>query len=277
MNIRVMAALLVMFALCGSVTAAQTPASRATSAASFVDPENGIALEQAIARALSQEPSIRAVRTVVDAARDTRVQAGLRRNPSLSFELRGEPAGSDNQTMISVEWPLDLFRREGRQTVADREIAAAQLSVADRERLLASDVRARFGDVLAVVRDLTLLEELLDTVRRQHDVLRSRVDEGASPPLERDLLDVERRRLEADRLLQVGRAERAMFELKRMLGLPPGDVLRVRDTLEEIVNREAAPIAAPQDVAEQRSDVREAQARIAALRRSELARESKPR
>ena len=263
MNIRVMAALLVMFALCGSVTAAQTSASRATSAASFVDPENGIALEQAIARALSQEPSIRAVRTVVDAARDTRVQAGLRRNPSLSFELRGEPAGSDNQTMISVEWPLDLFRREGRQTVADREIAAAQLSVADRERLLASDVRARFGDVLAVVRDLTLLEELLDTVRRQHDVLRSRVDEGASPPLERDLLDVERRRLEADRLLQVGRAERAMFELKRMLGLPPGDVLRVRDTLEEIVNREAAPIAAPQDVAEQRSDVREAQARIA--------------
>jgi cobalt-zinc-cadmium efflux system outer membrane protein len=251
-----------MCALSAAVTSGQTVASPVPTAASFVDPQNGISLEQAIARALAQEPSMRAVRTTADAARDARVQAALRRNPSLSFELRGEPAGTDNQTMISVEWPLDLFRRDGRETVADREIAAIQLSVADRERLLASDVRARFGEVLAAARDLTLVEDLLDAVRRQYDLLRSRVDEGASPPLERDLLDVERRRLDADRLLQLGRTERAAFELKRMLGVPPSDVLRVRGTLEEIVNLESTTTVPETDAVVRRPDVQEAEARI---------------
>jgi cobalt-zinc-cadmium efflux system outer membrane protein len=175
------------------------------------------------------------------------VQAGLRKNLSLSAELRGEPAGTDNQTMLSVEWPLDLFRRQGRLAVAEREVATAELTVADRQRLLASDVRIRFGDVLAAVRDLTVLEQLVAAVHRQHDLLRARVEEGASPPLDRDLVGVEARRLDADRLLQLGRAERAMFDLKRMVGLGSSEALRLKETL----------------AAEQRPDVRQARSRIA--------------
>jgi outer membrane protein, heavy metal efflux system len=262
MNTRMTAALLILSALVGSAAAAQTVASQLPTSAFFVDPRDGLSLEQAIRRAFDREPSLRAARTSLDAARDARVQAGLRKNPSLTVDLRGEPAGTDNQTMISVEWPLDLFRRDGREAVADREMTAVQLSIADRERVLASDVRARFGDVLAASRDLALLEELIDVVRRQHDLLRSRVDEGASPPLERDLLDVEQRRLEADRLLQLGRTERAMFELKRMIGASPSDIVRVRETLEDMVNRESTGTVTA-DVAEPRSDVREAEARIA--------------
>jgi cobalt-zinc-cadmium efflux system outer membrane protein len=165
--------------------------------------------------------------------------------------------------MVSVEWPLDLFRREGRVGVAEREVAAAQLSVADRERVLAADVRARFGDVLVAIRDLSVLDELLDVSRRQHELLRSRVEEGASPPLERDLVDVELRRLNADRTLQLGRVERSLFELKRILGVSPDVTVRVRDSLEDMVNREASVVSAPAEVAQQRVDVREAGARVA--------------
>jgi cobalt-zinc-cadmium efflux system outer membrane protein len=175
-----------------------------------------------------------------------RLQAGLRPNPSLSVERREERSGPDNQTLVNVEWPLDLFRRDSRIAVADREIATAGLAVADRARLLAADVRASYGEVLAAVRELSLLEELVAAARRQHGLLRSRVEEGASPPLERDLLDVELRRLEADCLLQLSRAERAMFELKRILGMPPTDSLRLRETLEDVVNRESAMKVAPQ-------------------------------
>jgi cobalt-zinc-cadmium efflux system outer membrane protein len=222
MKLRVMAALFVAFlALARTTAVAQT-------AQSFVDPTNGISLEQAIARALAQEPSIRAARTTVDVARGVREQAGLRRNISTSAEYRGEPSGTDNQTMVSVEWPLDLFRREGRVGVAEREVAAAELSVADRERLLAADVRARFGDALVALRDLAVLDELTDVSRQQHELLRSRVDEGASPPLERDLVDVELRRLNADRTLQLGRVERAMFELKRVMGASPDATIPAR-------------------------------------------------
>jgi cobalt-zinc-cadmium efflux system outer membrane protein len=257
MKLRVMAALFVAFlALARTTAVAQT-------AQSFVDPTNGISLEQAIARALAQEPSIRAARTTVDVARGVREQAGLRRNISTSAEYRGEPSGTDNQTMDSVEWPLDLFRREGRVGVAEREVAAAELSVADRERLLAADVRARFGDALVALRDLAVLDELTDVSRQQHELLRSRVDEGASPPLERDLVDVELRRLNADRTLQLGRVERAMFELKRVMGASPDATIRLRDTLEDLVNRESSAVPAPPEAGEQRTDVREAAARVA--------------
>jgi cobalt-zinc-cadmium efflux system outer membrane protein len=259
MNTRVMAALLALCVL-PRAAVAQAPAPQAVSDG-FLDPVNGLSLDEAIARALAQEPSLRAARTTVDVARGMQAQAGLRKNLAFSAELRGEPAGSDNQTVLSVEWPLDLFRREGRVAVAARELATAELSVADRERLLASDVRIRFGDVLAAVRDVTVLDDLVAAAHRQHDLLRARVEEGASPPLDRDLVAVEAHRLDADRLLQLGRAERAMFELKRVLGLAPTDVLRLKETLDEVVIREsAAPVPPP--AAERRPDVREAQSRV---------------
>ena len=231
----------------------------------YVDPVNGISLEQAITRALDQEPSLRAARSEIDVARGMRLQASLRPNPNLSFERRDEPGGTDNVTTVAVEWPLDLFRRSGRVAVADREVAAVQLAVADRERLLAAEVRMRYGDVLATVRDLAIFDELVGATRRQHQLLRSRVEEGATPPLERDLLDVELRRLESDRLLLAGRTEAALFELKRVLGMRADATLTVRDTLEELVRREgtAAPqVAGTSAVLDQRADVREAAARV---------------
>jgi cobalt-zinc-cadmium efflux system outer membrane protein len=256
MNRCVVAALFVLSVPLASTTAAQT-------ATSFIDALNGLSLDEAIARGIAQEPSLRAARTAIDVARGMRQQAGLRQNPSLSAEFRGEPSGTDNQTMITLEWPLDLFRKEGRVAVADREIAATELAVADRERLLAADVRARFGEALAAVRDLAILDELVDASRRQHDLLRSRVEEGASPPIERDLVGVELRRLNADRSLQLGRVERAMFELKRILGASPDDTLRLREMFEDVVRRESTAVPASQGDGEQRPDVREAAARVA--------------
>jgi cobalt-zinc-cadmium efflux system outer membrane protein len=255
------AALLALSGLCTPAADAQT-APAGASTASFVDPQNGVSLEQAIRRALAEEPSLRSARTTVDVARGMERQAGSRRNPSLSVEYRGQPAGTDNQTTVGLEWPLDLFRREGRTAVAQRETTVAELAVADRERQLASDVRGRFGDVLVAVRDLAILAELADAARLQYESLRSRVEQGASPPLDRDLAEVEWRRLDADRLLQLGRADQAMFELKRILGLSPSDPLRLRETLDELITRESATTTASADVTAERPDVREAEARI---------------
>jgi outer membrane protein, heavy metal efflux system len=265
MTTRIALSVLIATLVTGVSTSAQSPGGQAPLADRFVDPASGLSLEQGIARALEQEPLLRATRSQIDVAQGTRLQASLRRNPSVSFERREEPGGTDNLTTIGVEWPLELFRRSGRIGVADREITIAQLAVADRERLLAAEVRVRYGDVLAAIRDLTLLDELVAATQKQYDLLRSRVEEGASPPLERDLLEVELRRLQAERLLQAGRTETAMFELKRILGREAGATLTVRDTLEDLVRRESAvaPQVANASVAvEQRSDVREAAARI---------------
>jgi cobalt-zinc-cadmium efflux system outer membrane protein len=260
-----MLSVLIATLLAGVSSSAQSPGGQVPVAGTFVDPANGMSLERAIALAIEQEPSLRAARSQVEVAQGTRLQASLRPNPSVSFERREEPGGTDNLTTVGVEWPLDLFRRSGRVAVADREVATAQLAVADRERVLAADVRARYGDVLATIRVLALFDEIVAATQNQFDLLRSRVEQGASPPLERDLLDVELRRMQADRLLQAGRTETAVFELKRVLGMKAGATLTVRDTFEAVVQRESAVATQLRDMSttvEQRADVREAAARI---------------
>jgi cobalt-zinc-cadmium efflux system outer membrane protein len=231
----------------------------------YYDAQRGISLDDAIGLAMTREPALRAARADVDAARAERVQAGLRSNPSVSFEWRDEPAGTDNQTMIALQWPLDLFRRTGRTQVAEGELTAAQFTVLERERAIRADVRARYGDVLDGILRLSLVNELIGAVGRQRDVLRARVAEGAAPPLERDLIQVELQRLESERVLQTGRLESHLFSLRRSVGLEAGAPLTVRDTIEEIVQREAlASPGFPASSADlKRADVQEAAARIA--------------
>ena len=265
MTTRIALSVLIATLLTGVSSSAQSSGGQAPFAARFVDAANGLSLEQAIARAIEQEPSLRAARSQVEVAEGTKLQASLRPNPSVSFERREEPSGTDNLTTIGVEWPLDLFRRSGRLAVADREVTVAHLSAADRERLLAAEVRTRYGNVLATIRDLALFDEIVAATQKQFDLLRSRVEEGASPALERDLLDVELRRVQAERLLQTARTETAVFDLKRVLGMKADAMLTVRDTLEDLVQRESAVAPQVRDMAttvEQRADVREAAARI---------------
>lgn len=228
----------------------------------YVDRENGLSLEQAIARALALEPSLRTARTEVDVARGMKEQASLHPNPSASFEWRGEPAGTDKQAMIGVQWPLDLFRKGPRVAVADREVQTAEFSVADRERVLAAETRARYGDVLAEMRGLAILDELVAATRQQHQLLSARVQEGATPPLERDLLDVEVRRLESERLLKAGEVEAALVALKRAVGMPPDAILTVKETLDDVMTRELSVQSALGTVLDQRADVRQAASHI---------------
>ena len=232
-------------------------------ASQYVDERAGVGLDTAIARALEREPSLRAVRSDIEAARGLQQQAGLRPNPTLTFELRGEPAGTDNLTSIGIQWPLDLFRRDGRVQTAERGLQATQLAVADRERLLIADVRVQYGVAAAAVRDVFVADELVAAAQQQWDVVRARVEAGGTPPLERDLLEVELRRFEAGRLLTAGRADVALVQLKQLLGMSPDEPLRLRETLETLVagTTPVAASAAPLSMAA-RPDVRAAEVRV---------------
>ncbi|HWJ56390.1 MAG TPA: hypothetical protein VNR90_09220, partial [Vicinamibacterales bacterium] len=112
---------------------AQEAPPRAPATPPFIDRVDGLSLADAIGRALASEPGLAMVRAQVDVATGLRMQAGLRPNPSVLFEQRAEPGGTDSQTMLTAEWPLDLFRRAGRQAVADAEVGVAGHAIADRE------------------------------------------------------------------------------------------------------------------------------------------------
>ena len=254
--------------LIGSFAAAQNRETGSGLADRFLDRESGLSLAQAISRAVEGEPGLRASRTDVDAARGRRLQAGLRPNPSVSIERREEPTGTDNLTTTQVQWPLDLFRRSARVAVADREVEATERSVDERIRVLVNDVRVRYGAAAAAVRELALVDRAVELVSRQFELVRQRADQGALPPLERDQMEVELHRYEADGLLSAGRAEVSMIELKRAMGLAANSPLQLRDTLDTLVLpavQETAAAGVPQASAvllDRRSDVRSADADV---------------
>jgi len=249
-----------------TIAEAQTPQGdrQTPMAPRFVDRVNGVTLDQAIQQALGQEPGLRAARADIDVARGLSVQAALKPNPTVTFSQLTEPAGTDAQTRVDVQWPLDLFRKTGRVNVAAREVEATKAATAERERLLVSSVRLKFGDVLAAVRELSVTDELVAVTSRQHMLMAARAEEGAVPPLERDMIRVELHRLEADRMLQVGGAEQALIELKRLLGLRADAPLTLREDLEQAVVRETATdlVAPANPTAAIRPDVGEAEARV---------------
>jgi cobalt-zinc-cadmium efflux system outer membrane protein len=229
----------------------------------LIDAETGMGLDEAIARALAREPLVRAGRAEVDVSRGRLQQAGLRANPTLSFEHRIEPAGTDTQTTAGVEWPLELFRRSARVRTARHELDTAQFAARDRERVLAANVRMQYGAAAAAARDVAVAAEVATTAGRQLELIRTRVDAGSTPPLERDLMDVEVRRFQTEEWLAAGRAEAALVRLKQLLGMPPGEPLTLRQSIEILVAADPTTSSDTEGAIAARPDVREADTRVA--------------
>jgi cobalt-zinc-cadmium efflux system outer membrane protein len=233
----------------------------------------GLTLGQAIAVALEREPSARAARAEVEVARGGLRQAGLRPNPAVALERRQEPGGQDTAMEASVEWPLDLFRRPARVAIADAEVTVASHDEADARRQLAADVAAAYGEVATAMRELAVTDDVLAAATGQLDVLRARAEQGSTPTLDRDMVDVDVRRMQADRATQAGQVDVALLRLKRLLGMAPDAPLRVTQTLEDLVAAGGAapgapaPVAARPDVLASAARVIAADARIAAARR----------
>ncbi|MGH7325631.1 MAG: TolC family protein [Candidatus Rokuibacteriota bacterium] len=221
-------------------------------------PAAGVSVDDLVARALAENPELRAARTEVDAAKGRLLQAGFRPNPML--DLNGSrnliPAMTDNSQSIGITWPLDLGGRRGARTaVAARELAVKEVNIQDRERRLAADIRMKLGELFAAQRDLRITEELLAANRESRRLIRERVREGAAPALEESLMAVEIARLEAQRATRAGRVEVLRLQLTPLVGLPPVPRLEVSGDIEtplSIPDRDRALARA----LEQRADLR---------------------
>src|SRR5437762_3699425 len=115
-------------------------------------PATEITVDELVARALADNPDLKAVRADVDAAGGRVRQAGLRPNPML--ELGAQKAISpDNNQSVGITVPLDLNgRKAGRVGVAERELEMKRAQLADRERRVRAEVRAKAGDLFAAQR-----------------------------------------------------------------------------------------------------------------------------
>lgn len=269
-----MRALQIGSAVAATIVLLASPARAQTPPPAVIDARAGMTIEEAIQEALRAEPTLAAMRAELAVSAGEREQSALRPNPSVMFEQREQAGGSDRQTTIGAELPLDVFARQARIQFADKSLTVVQARVDDAVRQLAIAVRTKYGEVLAAARRLEIADELVDATRRTYELMRRRAEEGASPPLERDVALIELRRMESARELAAGRVTVAATELKRLLGRSAGSAITLRASLEATLQTGVLVAAVHED----RSDVREALAESGlAIARTNLAKqESKP-
>lgn len=223
-----------------------------------------VTLPQAVALALSREPALRAALAEVEMKRGMGAQADLRANPTTSIERRQEPGGTDNATSVGIEWPLELARRGARTAAAAADVTVAEYEEADLRRQLTADVSIAYGEAAAAARELSITDDVLATISKQLELLRARAQQGAAPTLDRDVVDVDVRRIQAERAVHSGRVDRALIRLKRLLGMSPEATLRITQSLEQLVTAGATVADVASDAVAARPDVRAAEQRIRA-------------
>jgi outer membrane protein, heavy metal efflux system len=216
--------------------------------AKYADPQVGLTVDEAVAYALEHNGELLAARKDIDAANALVKQAALRANPKVDTSVSKTITGADNNITLNGMLPLELGgRRSARIKVAERELDMRRQDVANRERMLAADVRAKFGEALAAILKLGFDEDLIATSRRGFNLVAARVTEGGTAPLEQNMVLVELNRLRSIRETAEGKAQIEMLELRNLVGMTPDEPLRLRGDFNDVI----APLPPIADATEQ--------------------------
>lgn len=235
----IIALIVVQLLMSARISFAQTQSDaqeRVSSLSRYIDTTGGMTVDEMVAYALEHNGELRAARQEIEAARALVRQAGARANPRLDVSGAQQIKGKDNSAMVSAMLPLELGgRRAARVRVAERELEMQEQTLLDRERVLAAEVRAKFGETLAEALKLGFMEELLAASRRGYKLVVARVVEGRTPPLEQNMVLVEVNRLRSLRETSEGRVEVKMLELRNLAGMKPEEPLRVRGSFNDLI------------------------------------------
>src|SRR3989442_6873175 len=219
-----------------SVINASLSAPSKSSLTKYFDPQEGITVDQAVAYALEHNGELLAARKEIDAASALVKQAALRANPKVDVSLAKNITGTDNNITVNGMLPLELGgRRPARIRVAERELEMRRQDVANRERMLAADVRAKFGEALAAILKLGFDEDQIATSQRGYNLVAARVTEGGTAPLEQNMVLVELNRLRSMRETAEGKTQIEMLELRNLIGMAPDELLRLRGDFNDVI------------------------------------------
>lgn len=202
-------------------------------------------LADAIATARAMNPALGAARLRADAALERIPQAGAWSDPQLTLGLMNRPLsgfGADermtmNQVQLSqaIPWP---GKRGAARTRAEHLAAAVTEDAAEADRALVRRVTARYVEVAAADRMVTIMERTRELLRDFFEVTRSRYAVGESP--QQDVLQAQvavARMTEDLTVMQQSRVA-AAARLNALLG---GDGLAAVGALELPAIGEAPP------------------------------------
>lgn len=143
-----------------------------------------ITIEEALAKALTENPEFAAAQWNTGIAEGARTQAGLLPNPELSWSV--EDTRSDSRiTSIQVSQPIELGGKRGaRIDVSERDQDAVAIDLERKKSTLRADVIQAFYSALRAQEGWQLSTQSLDLASRGLQVAEGRVKAGKASPIE---------------------------------------------------------------------------------------------
>jgi len=155
------------------------------------DPTGTITLRDAVARALINNPKLKAFSLDIRAAEARKLQAGLLPNPEIDLEIEefggtGGLSGFDSsQTSIQIGQLIELADKRSKRThLAALEKDLAELDFKSKRLDVMSEVARAFIDVLTAQEQLSLSKELVDLSEKAFSTVAERVRAGQDSPVE---------------------------------------------------------------------------------------------
>lgn len=182
--------------------------------------------------ATRQNPVYLAERQEAAIARGEQRQARLPRfNPEVSVESPGIAGGSvgefESSVMQEIEW---AGQRGLRSRAAGIGVTRARATVQNAARLAVADASLAFYRTMAARRRLDLAQRMLTLNERLVTAVRIQANEGEISVLEANLAELESGRARARVLAARRAASSAELELKRLVGLPSDQPVRIADS-----------------------------------------------
>lgn len=164
---------------------AQPPSAR-PAAHSSVAAGSPLTLEQAVAKALAANPTLRTAALDVAIADGARRQAGAFTNPEVSFGREGTQRSTRTQT-VQLSQVLELGgKRSARIALAERERSLAQGNLSVARVDLRADLTSAYFDALGAQERLQVAQASLDVASKATYAAEKRVAAGRVSPVEQD-------------------------------------------------------------------------------------------
>lgn len=197
-----------------------------------------LTLDDALARARTGHPTVRVAAAELDAARARLDQAGMiPANPVVSVELarHTEPGNVGIDRGVALSQEVEVGGQGALRVAAARhDVTRAELTLADRLRVVDAEVRRAFAGVEAADRRYVLATESAGLSTRLADAATRRARAGDVGALDVELAHVETvRATQAVAAAEFDRA-RAKARLATAIAADPGDVLGVAGVRDRV-------------------------------------------
>jgi cobalt-zinc-cadmium efflux system outer membrane protein len=201
-----------------------------------------LTLPQAVARALSANPTLASARQHVSAVQANKITAGLRQNPALTLYGQGitlpeRPDTPDGNPFFYSANVSRLFergqKRRWRLDSANATADSTQSFYRDQERQTVLSVRQAFTNMLLAKASLVVANENLADYRKTVDLSKARLDAGDITPTDFARIDLQLAQFEADADNAQLALQQASTQLQLLFGVDhPSSALDITGTLD---------------------------------------------